>query len=114
MPWMSPDPTRTTATWHGRAIRLGCAAGLWLMATAGVLRAAEPKVAAQQQPFDGGRFTLHLGDVVAFVGGADVAAAQHAGHLEALLAAKYRGLDLRFRNFGWEGDTVFAQPRDVG
>jgi hypothetical protein len=21
---------------------------------------------------------------------------------------------LRFRNFGWEGDTVFAQPRDVG
>ena len=25
-----------------------------------------------------------------------------------------RGLNLRFRNFGWEGDTVHSQPRDVG
>src|SRR5206468_4043244 len=25
-----------------------------------------------------------------------------------------RGLDVRFRNFGWEGDTVYTQPRDVG
>ena len=49
-------------------------------------------------------------DVVAFVGGADVAAAQHTGHLESLLVAKYP--NVRFRNFGWEGDTVFAQPRD--
>ena len=57
---------------------------------------------------------MHAGDVVAFLGGADVATAQHAGYLEALLAAKFRGLDVRFRNFGWEGDTVFAQPRDVG
>ena len=53
---------------------------------------------------------LNKDDVVAFVGGADVAAAQHTGHLESLLAAKYP--NVRFRNFGWEGDTVFAQPRD--
>ncbi|MBI3415541.1 MAG: SGNH/GDSL hydrolase family protein [Verrucomicrobia bacterium] len=65
-------------------------------------------------PFRNSRFTLERGDVVAFVGGADVAAAQHTGHLEALLAVKSRGLGARFRNFGWEGDTVFAQPRDVG
>jgi hypothetical protein len=51
-------------------------------------------------------------DVVAFVGGSDVAAAQHTGHLEALLSIQYRSLNLRFRNFGWEGDTVFSQPRD--
>jgi hypothetical protein len=51
-------------------------------------------------------------DVVAFVGGADVAAAQHSGHLESLLAIQHRGMNVRFRNFGWEGDTVFEQPRD--
>jgi lysophospholipase L1-like esterase len=65
-------------------------------------------------PFPGGRFTLERNDVVAFLGGADVAVAQHTGHLETLLAAKYRGLGVRFRNFGWEGDTVYAQPRDFG
>ncbi len=60
------------------------------------------------------KFELRRGEVVAFVGGADVTAAQFTGHLEALLAVKYHGLEVRFRNFGWEGDTVFAQPRDVG
>jgi predicted neuraminidase len=55
-------------------------------------------------------FPLPEGDVVAFVGGADVAAAQHTGHLEALLAAKYPRV--KFRNFGWEGDTVYKQERD--
>src|SRR3954468_718276 len=57
-------------------------------------------------------FTLRTNDVVAFVGGSDVAAAQFTGHLETLFALKFPGA--RFRNFGWEGDTVFAQPRDVG
>jgi predicted neuraminidase len=55
-------------------------------------------------------FPLQTNDVVAFVGGADVAAAQRTGHLEALLAAKFPGA--KFRNFGWEGDTVYKQPRD--
>ena len=68
----------------------------------------------RREPFPGGRFILERGDVVAFVGGADIEAAQHTGYLEALLAAKYRGLDVRFRNFGWEGDTVHARPRDFG
>src|SRR5262245_9245930 len=54
------------------------------------------------------------GDVIAFLGGADVAAAQHTGHQEALIAAPHRQLGLRFRNLGWEGDTVSTQPRDVG
>ena len=53
-------------------------------------------------------------DVVAFVGGGDVAAARNTGHLETLLTIGHRNLRLRFRNFGWEGDTVFAQPREVG
>ncbi len=54
------------------------------------------------EPFVDGRFRLERGDVVAFLGGSDVSAAQHAGHLEALLAVKYCGLDVDFRNFGWE------------
>ncbi len=56
--------------------------------------------------------TLGSNDVVAFVGGSDVAAAQFTGHLEALLAVKFPGA--RFCNFGWEGDTVFARPREIG
>ncbi len=56
--------------------------------------------------------TLGSNDVVAFVGGSDVAAAQFTGHLEALLAVNFPGA--RFRNFGWEGDTVFARPREIG
>src|SRR5205814_9296291 len=72
------------------------------------------RASAQREPFPGARFVLERGDVVAFLGGADVEAAQQGGHLEALLAARNRGLDLRFRNFGWEGDTVHTQPRDVG
>src|SRR5438874_2176720 len=71
------------------------------------------RASAQREAFPGARFALERGDVVAFLGGADVEAAQQGGHLEALLAAEYRGLDVRFRNFGWEGDTVEARPRDV-
>jgi hypothetical protein len=65
-------------------------------------------------PFPNGKFALTNGYVVAFLGGADVASSQSTGHLEALLAEGGAGQNVRFRNFGWEGDTVFAQPRDVG
>ncbi|MCI0746069.1 MAG: hypothetical protein L0Y58_11745, partial [Verrucomicrobia subdivision 3 bacterium] len=57
-------------------------------------------------------FEFRTNDVIAFVGGADVAAAQHSGHVETLLAVAHPRLKLRFRNLGWEGDTVFEQPRD--
>jgi hypothetical protein len=52
------------------------------------------------------------GDVVAFLGGEDVAAQKESGHLQTLLSIRFPGV--LFRNLGWEGDTVFAQPRDVG
>jgi hypothetical protein len=54
--------------------------------------------------------SLSSNDVVAFVGAGDVSAAQFSGHLESILTRAAPGA--RFRNFGWEGDTVFAQPRD--
>ncbi|HKQ37139.1 MAG TPA: hypothetical protein VJ063_03610 [Verrucomicrobiae bacterium] len=59
-------------------------------------------------------FSFRTNDVLAFLGGTDVVTAQQSGHLETLLTLHYRSLNLRFRNFGWEGDTVFAQPRDFG
>ncbi len=90
------------------------AAGLIFTAPLARGRAADAPASGAAHRFPEGRFQLERDDVVAFVGGTDVAAALHGGHLESLLAAKYRGLNIRFRNFGWEGDTVFAQPRDVG
>ena len=75
--------------------------GFWCVISASLLAA---------EPLRG--LALRTNDVVGFVGGSDVAAAQFTGHLETLLAVKFPGV--RFRNFGWEGDTVFAQPRDVG
>ncbi len=52
-------------------------------------------------------------DVVAFLGGANVVAAQQSGQLEALLTLAYPEHRLRFRSLAWEGDTVFAQPREL-
>ena len=72
-----------------------------------VIFCAGPWLSAAEVPL-----TLRSNDVVAFVGGSDVAATQFSGHLETLLVLRFPGA--RFRNFGWEGDTVFAQPRDVG
>ncbi len=111
---MPRDSTRPPPAWRQPKWRPGCLLAVCLLLGVAPARAAVPAASAQKDPFPAERFTLERGDVVAFLGGADVAAAQQTGHLEALLAAKYRGLGARFRNFGWEGDTVFAQPRDVG
>lgn len=60
------------------------------------------------------QLAFRTNDVIAFLGGTDVVTAQQSGYLETLLTIHYRSLNLRFRNFAWEGDTVFAQPRDFG
>src|SRR5688572_4968681 len=64
------------------------------------------------KPVSGGEAIFKRGDVVAFLGGTDVVEAQFTGHLESRLAMEFPGV--RFRNLGWEGDTVYAQPRDFG
>lgn len=56
---------------------------------------------------------LRQGDVVAFLGGESVAQELEQGHVESLLAAGFAGKGVRYRNLGWEGDTVFEQPRDI-
>jgi hypothetical protein len=54
-------------------------------------------------------------DVVAFLGGEDTVAMNEHGYMELLLshAASRAGANPRFRNLGWEGDTVFEQRRDL-
>jgi hypothetical protein len=56
---------------------------------------------------------LKSNDVVAFVGGEDVVAMQQYGYVEVMLARETAAKNLRFRNLGWEGDTVFEQRREL-
>lgn len=60
-----------------------------------------------------GKFALGRGDVVVFTGGEDVVASQKNGYLEMLLLLSCPGEGVRFRNMGWEGDTVYEQRRDL-
>ena len=58
-------------------------------------------------------FQLLTNDCVAFIGGTStVGEARHA-FLETLLTRRYPGYRLRFRNLGWEADTVFQQERPL-
>lgn len=102
--------------YHGsmNPILVTLAAALILAAPLFCARADDAVLAGAPKGNPGRRFQQERDDVVAFVGGTDVAAALHSGHLESLLCVQCRGLNIRFRNFGWEGDTVFAQPRDIG
>jgi hypothetical protein len=59
------------------------------------------------------QFSLKPGDVVAFTGGQTVVEWQENGYLELLLSLQWVEERPLFRNLGWEGDTVYAQPRDV-
>ncbi|MGV3558109.1 family 16 glycoside hydrolase [Larkinella arboricola] len=54
------------------------------------------------------------GDIIAFAGGANIAAMRKDGILETLLYAAHPTTQFRIWNLGWDGDTVFEQFRDVG
>ena len=56
---------------------------------------------------------LKSNDVIAFVGGEDVVVMQQYGYVEVMLARETATRNLRFRNLGWEGDTVFEQRREL-
>ncbi|MDB5332256.1 MAG: hypothetical protein JWP03_3407 [Phycisphaerales bacterium] len=89
-------------------------AGASAILSAPVARAApDPPAVSASQPAHPGDFTLRDHDVVAFLGGDWVVQELETGHFESLLAAAFPGRGVRFRNLGWEGDTVFEQPRDV-
>ena len=74
---------------------------LWLPWLEVLTQAAEPVL------------PLRTNDVIAFIGGANMVALAQGGHLETLLTLQHPHHKLRVRSLAWEGDTVFAQPRDV-
>lgn len=51
------------------------------------------------------------GDLVVLLGAAFIEQEQASGHVETLLTIQHPGIDLRFRNLGWSGDTVYAHAR---
>jgi len=63
--------------------------------------------ACAEEPF------LKKGDVIALVGGEDMVVSSEYGYLELLVTRALPDYQLRFRNLAWEGDTVFAQFRDL-
>lgn len=77
-----------------------------------VLALAVVTPATHAAPDEPPAFNVRQNDVVAFLGGETVVQELEQGHLESLLAAAFPGKGIRYRNMGWEGDTVFEQPRD--
>ena len=55
------------------------------------------------------KLVLQQDDVISFLGGTSMVNVQTAGYLETLVTRGHPNLNLRFRDFSWEGDTVFAQ-----
>src|SRR5207244_2977470 len=59
------------------------------------------------------QFVFAAPDVAVFCGGEDVVEMQRNGYLETLLTLNCTEKNVRFRNLGWEGDTVYEQPREL-
>jgi hypothetical protein len=96
-----------------RSVGLGCISRIIGLVSSGtaVFACSFASVAAPVGSADP-HFSIRSDDVVAFVGGADVVAQNDSGHLETLLCIRFPGVSVR--NLAWEGDTVFAQTRDIG
>ena len=60
-----------------------------------------------------GVMTLRTNDVIVLVGGSALVAENESGVLETALKLAHPGHGLRIRNLAREGDTVYAQPREV-
>ena len=61
-----------------------------------------------------GSFAFEKGDVVAIYGNGLADRMQHTPWVEAVLQEQLEGLDVRFRNLSFSGDTVAARPRSKG
>lgn len=64
------------------------------------------------EPIGSSGFALRKGDVVAFVGGTDLVRMQKEGRLEAALTHRWKEAQPRFRDFAWDGDTVYFQSAE--
>ncbi len=58
-------------------------------------------------------FELRDGERIAFVGDTLIERDLHHGYVETLLTSRFPGRRLKFRNFGWAGDTPTTQARPL-
>jgi len=58
-------------------------------------------------------FSLRPNDVIAVVGGEDMAIAAESGYLEQLVVRAFPAARIKFRSLAWEADTVFERTRDL-
>jgi lysophospholipase L1-like esterase len=54
---------------------------------------------------------LKEGDMVALIGGGFIEREGLYGYIETALTARYADRDIKFRNLGWSGDTVWCESR---
>lgn len=71
--------------------------------------AAEEGAAIQE--FKDGKFVPRKGETIAFLGGTDTFHLQRYPDLEMRIHRAWPDHQLRIRNLGWQGDTVFDQAR---
>lgn len=75
------------------------------------LRTAPAPVVFQKKERPPGPFQLLDGDRVVFLGDTLVERAQADDYLETRLTSRYPDRQIKFRNLGWSGDTVFGESR---
>jgi putative membrane-bound dehydrogenase-like protein len=71
-------------------------------------------VAAGPSPQASKPFVFHKDDVVAVLGNGLADRMQHSPWVEAALQSHLKGLNVRFRDMGFSGDTVKSRPRSKG
>ncbi len=75
------------------------------------LRTAPAPVVFQKKERPPGPFQLLDGDRVVFLGDTLIERAQADDYLETRLTSRYPDRQIKFRNLGWSGDTVFGESR---
>lgn len=58
-------------------------------------------------------FQPENGDTIVFLGGTLIERAQQYGFWESMIISELPDKELKFRNLGWDGDTVFAESRGI-
>lgn len=80
---------------------------LLLLSMVASVRAEKPVTRGPASP----PFELRDGDCVAFLGATLIERDIAHGYLEVGLTARFPNANIRFRNLGWSGDTVFGEAR---
>jgi hypothetical protein len=88
------------------------AATAWILGVACVLCVSPASAVEPPLPEPPDRF-FRKDDIVALVGGEDMAVAAELGFFEMLVVRALPEYRVKFRSLAWEGDTVFEQRRDL-